>query len=458
MRPSGRVGTVVALLALSCLLGSLVIVAATLVSYAANDRAPGGDPWLEYLLSPIVVAPAIVFGGSALSQFARPGVKTAAVVVAVFAGGLAFVQFRAITIVGIPDGLRFLVAPTSTGTVTRNVGRIAVGVAPLVVGLVHLRRRGVERGRIHALGAVGASLFAMALALPRIAAPSPSQYLGTLLPVPFENAHGFHFAGNDYHIEHVAPAPVQAPYQAIGDDGGGGCVLRGPHGTLPLGNLLYAKDECRLGWEPSSSGADLPSGLYVDPRGDYAVLYQPQKSGPYMTSTSAYLDHHRGAPRLCEGCVTSALALRADGARVVLDTKTLSDRLGAPTGMLVLTALGSAIALWLVVVAGRLRKKAFAVKGCEALYQGAGSVLVGDDLVHIAAARGLPTGPVVLFGGTDDSPTAYRDRRMWSHAEPGTLANLRDQGCSHAVTLEIAAFAVALVTAAPLLGAHVAGL
>ena len=458
----------------------ILFIAAVIVRWCQRERW-GGDSWIEIILSVMMLAPAIVLAVGARSSWSRSAVIPLAIVLTLGGALLTFAHFALLSPI-VDGGSTATRLARPWGELLSSIRvdplRLALGLAAfVVVPLVALVRRARatehasgshRRTRVVALSATFASAVALLLAAGRAGSPSPAHYLSTLEPsVRFEEHRAFYLGGSEYRIEMV-PHPVLTDRWAMANlpdhERGPGCVLVGPAGTIPLGNLLYPEMSsdrpCKLGWDSKSSAGlgHAESALYVDRRGDYAVLYQPMCTGPYVANTFARLDPV-SAPSLADGCSTYGLALRvSDGQRVTLDARLLADRLGPPLAMIATAGSGLFVALSLLVVAARARRRARSIEGQDARHEGQGVVIVDGTAVHVAAARTLPAGAVLLSNESTEDSTAFRDRARFDHAEAGTRASIRAPHLLRAATLETAAFAVALTTSAPLIAAHAAGL
>lgn len=463
-----RLGAVLLAFAAAAPLSLALLLAMAILFYVGDGEGPSGDPWMEALLAVLPVGTAITLAVTARWRGPRGAVVAAAVLAAAGAALLTTAHFWGAAIVPGDEVDRVLPTWDVLARGHVDVRRLGLTLAPVVVGLVivALGERRLARAEVGAMTALGVSVMAVLLVLPRAGAPPPSRYLFTLEPsIPIEGRRAFHLDGREYRIETTAGPAMPARWRISSDREREerGCVLVGPAGALPLGNLLYETD-CSLGWSPHSRAArpHVPSAVYTDDRGDYAVLYQPECTGPYLERAFVRLEP-RSAPSLCDGCSTYALALRvSDGARVVLDVASLSDRLGPPPLMTGIAVTGALVASALLRVARGLRRRARATSGRDATHEGDGVVLVDGQLVHVEGAAVLPAGAVLLPANPDLDPpggsSPFRDRPRYAGAVAGDLATIRAGLVDRAAALEVAALIVALLGAAPLIGAHAAGL
>ena len=150
-----------------------------------------------------------------------------------------------------------------------------------------------------------------------------------------------------------------------------------------------------------------------------------------------------------------------DGSAFTIRPSTIGHRLATPLGWRVGAIAGAAFGAVLLFLGRRARRRAAGIAGIEAIHRGDGCVaLEGEDRVlSVALAATLPVGPIVLEGvleGEADKAPGYRvaDAPTFRSARAGTLARLREACRDRAVSLEISAFAVALVGATPLLVAR----
>lgn len=236
-----------------------------------------------------------------------------------------------------------------------DVIQLALLGIPVVVAVV-FRLRGVSRERSVTGGAVGVLLVAMALVGVRTKASSPATYLRAIdTTVPILASRSFVVDGRAYEIE-TTDAPALPSWHA-GEwrkeswSQDHGCFLRGPSGRMPLGNL-WQSDTCTLGWPAFSERTDDPaiaSAVYLDASRRYAILYQPEYTGPYMERAFEALDNH-SAPRLCGGCSTYAMAIRVvDGKRIELGPRTIPWQLTVPTAMSAAAMLGTLLTLYFFI-------------------------------------------------------------------------------------------------------------
>ncbi|MBX3198984.1 MAG: hypothetical protein KF894_12705 [Labilithrix sp.] len=464
-----RLGAVLLAFAAAAPLSLALLLATAILFYVADGEGPSGDPWVEALLAVLPLGTAITLAVTARWRGPRGGVAAAALLAAAGAALLTTVHFWGAAIVPGDDVQRVLPTWDAVARGQVDVRRLGLTLAPVVVGLaiVACRGRRFARAEVGAMTALGVSVMAVLLVLPRAGAPSPSRYLLTLEPaIPIEGRRAFHLDGREYRIETTSGRAMPPRWRIPSDHEEReerGCVLVGPAGALPLGNLFY-ETECSLGWDPHSHAArpHVPSAVYTDDRGDYAVLYQPECTGPYLERAFVRLDP-RSAPSLCDGCSTYALALRVrDGERVALDVARLSDRLGPPPLMSGIAVMGVLVASALFRVARGLRRRARATSGRDATHEGDGVVHVDGQLVHVEGAAVLPAGAVLLPASPDLDPpggsSPFRDRPRYAGAVAGDLATLRAGLEDRAAALEVAALVIALLSAAPLIGAHAAGL
>ncbi|MBX3206365.1 MAG: hypothetical protein KF764_14930 [Labilithrix sp.] len=442
------------------------VFVAAIVFYVRDGEGPSGGPWMESLLAVLPLGLTVTLAVTARWRAPRPLVVPAAIALAACAVLLTIAYFWGSPIVPGDNVYRVLPDWDLLRGGYLDLLRLGFTLAPAVVGLVFVARGGrtFARTEAGAMTALGVSVMAVFLALLRAGAPAPSRYLSTLEPsIPIEGGRSFHLDGREYRIETTPGPAMDERWLVAPDREERGCILVGPTGALPLGNL-FQETECALGWDPRSSAAlpHVPPAVYTDERGDYAVLYQPECTGPYMERAFARLDQ-RSAPSLCDACSTYGLALRvSDGTRVALDVARLSDRLGPPPAMTGIAIAGAIAAASLIGVARGKRRRARAISGREATHHGDGVVLVDGALVHVAGAEALPAGAVLLPADPGKSPpggsSPFRDRPRYEGAVPGDLATLRGGLLDRAGALEVAALVSALLTAAALVGAHAVGL
>jgi hypothetical protein len=238
------------------------------------------------------------------------------------------------------------------------------------------------------------------------------------------------------------------PRQAVLEEGQeirlGGHVLRYEHVQI---------DECRLigvaGALPPNAydGYPMPLrcpniGIFLDPRGDLAIVKQlDQPSRP----TIAFR-------------VADAVALR-------LTVSDLGDRLAAPIGWRIGGAASVFLALSLLVAAGRIRRRAGALAGRDALHHGGGwvgvAVACGEGMAPVLCpvAASLPIGPIVLFG-EQERPATYREVPVPSFraARAGSLEASRVSLHDLAAALAAIALAVVVFGVTPLVVARFYGL
>jgi len=307
------------------------------------------------------------------------------------------------------------------------VGGFVLLAAGIAAGAALAHRETDRALRTLAVGATGLALVAFAFAVPRVTRPDPDTYLASL-PVAGElrvdsevELLGRSFA---YHRVVVTDPPF-------------------PHPDEGPGEALPARAECQLtGLDRMEtfypgSGACPALRVRVDPGHDLAVLDAVASSSP----------------------VTPVGFHPSTGEQLGIDAATVADRIGPPIGWTFGAALGGLVAAAFVVAASRVRRRAAALGGVEAQHGGNGWVVLpsGDRLLVDAAAK-LPAGAVVLGGASEQLPT-YRLMGVptFASARAGTLATLRTASTDLAASLDGIAIAVAVLGAAPLVIARIAG-
>ena len=345
------------------------------------------------------------------------------------------------------------------------LSRLGPCLLPIAFGAL-LARFSRGRGqpmRTAAYGALGTSMVALLLALLRSSSPSPTRYLSSLEPVdgPAGLDEPFRLGDGEFRIRKVLltrsgeivswakPDPALDSYAQPRP----ACALEGPAGTFLLG-----VGEC---W------AEYRRGLFrIDRRGDYVVHYQPFSSGfPYFSSPFGYPRPREPAAINLpadadgQGGDLRALAFRtSDGAQVVLDAALVGDRLAPPRELVFVCGAGVAAALFFLVLAARARRRAGDVEGREAAHLGDGKIELDGEIVHVAAARALRRGPVLLTTPPTQPKAPFRDLPRIDNVRPGTLAAARAEHTGRAGALERVAFAAALIGAMPLLALHGLGM
>lgn len=139
-----------------------------------------------------------------------------------------------------------------------------------------------------------------------------------------------------------------------------------------------------------------------------------------------------------------------------LSPRAFADRLGVPVGWTVSCVLALVLAFVLAVLARRLRARAAALSGDDAVHEGRGWLALGDGRrVHAARATALPAGPVtvVLEGVEAAGGGGYREGQRSPEVQEVRAGTLRDQRRSlddHATSLAATALTVAVFAATPL--------
>jgi hypothetical protein len=422
-----------------------------------HGEVPRDDPWIELLLVAIAAAFTLVVPLATRWRTTRPGAAPTLVLSTFVLFVFGVLHFWGSPLVSGLGAQAFVDRWTDSVRVAAHLDwRLVVSIAPLALVLVQAKRHPL--GHRLARASLGVSLVAVLLSATKIGAPPPSLYLRSLVPsVPIVNETSFRLGDADYRIATIPPAtPHLNEYGARELPS---CELVGPAGRLPLGRL-FASDKCLLGWNPESSVFHhAPSAVYVDPRGDYAVVYQGEATGPYLNMQAFVSLREANPPTLCDACGTYGLALRvSDGKHVHLDVHTLSDRLGPPWAMTVLAAAGLSAGALLFLFSVRARGRAGKILGRLATHEGGGRVLLDGAVVQIPAAATLPIGPILL--SSESAPTDGGPFRQttFTSAVAGEQPLQRLHWLERAGALELAAIAATIAAVTPLLAAHAAGL
>jgi len=346
---------------------------------------------------------------------------------------------------GVMDRLDHAIVAGPPGSAGRGLDSIMMIVAvPVIVavhvvlgaGLSYLFARGANGAlRYLALGSTALVVLAVGLSLTRVGRPDPDTFLSTFTRAgEIRPGEAKTFAGRTITFEERS-IRIPDPPRSNGSDS----TLSGPtppgtgidsssctvRGIAFRSGLSYESDDCS------------PLVVRLDPQGTYALVEQ----------TSAWVD-------------TKSAFVLPSWEPIEIRPSTVASRLSPPIGWTVGAGITGAIALLLVGLSARARRRANAVAGTDATHVGDGVVeLANGERVRVPAAAALRVGPVLLVGAAERA-ASYRDgdALTFTGARSGSLDSLRTRALDLAASLDGVATAAACMGAASLVACRIFGL